>query len=257
MKAKRAESNGASLGVAASVNPQMAMVLAAGLGRRMRPITATMPKPLVKVGGKPLIDHALDRLDEAGVAKAVVNVHYLADRLEAHIAQRKGRPAVIISDERAELLETGGGVVKALPLLGDASFFLLNSDSFWIEDAKSNLAALAAAFDGERMDAILLLAPTGSAIGYDGTGDFFLDAGGRLSPRSANERAPFVYTGVAIVKPSMFSDAPSGPFSLNLLIDRVSAAGRLFGARLAGTWFHVGTPAAIAEAERILVSSAA
>ena len=233
------------------------MVLAAGLGRRMQPITATLPKPLVTVGGKALIDHALDRLAEANVEGAVVNAHHLADRLIAHMRGRQ-RPKVIISDERDELLETGGGVVKALPLLGRDPFFLLNSDSFWIEGPRPNLATLAASWDGARMDALLMLAPTTLAIGYDGPGDFFMDAKGRLTPRPERDIAPFVYTGVAIVHPAaMFADAPTGPFPLGLLIDRISAAGRLFGVRMDGTWFHVGTPAAIAEAERALVSSAA
>ncbi len=237
--------------------PRTAMVLAAGLGRRMRPITATIPKPLVKVGGKALIDHALDRLADAGVATVIVNAHYLADRLIAHVANRR-RPKIVISDERAELLETGGGVLAALPLLGKEPFLLLNSDSFWIERARSNLAALAAAWDPARMDALLTLAPTGAAVGYDGPGDFFMDSRGRLVPRSEGKLAPFVYTGVAIVDPSsMFMDAPAGPFPLGLLIERVSGAGRLFGIGMDGMWFHVGTPAAIDEAERALVSSAA
>jgi N-acetyl-alpha-D-muramate 1-phosphate uridylyltransferase len=233
------------------------MVLAAGLGRRMRPITATLPKPLVKVGGKALIDHALDRLADQGVRRVVVNVHYLAERIEAHLSKRR-RPKIVISDERAELLETGGGVVKALPLLGDDPFFLLNSDSFWVEGPGANLASLARAWNGAGMDALLMLAPTTAAIGYEGNGDFFMDARGRLTPRPEREIAPFVYTGVAIVNPlAMFRDAPQGPFSLNLLIDRVSKAGRLFGMRMNGTWFHVGTPAAVGEAERVLVSTAA
>ncbi|MGD9737799.1 MAG: nucleotidyltransferase family protein [Bauldia sp.] len=233
------------------------MVLAAGLGRRMRPITASMPKPLVQVGGKPLIDHALDRLEEAGVDMAVVNAHHFADRLVAHVSHRR-RPRIVVSDERDQLLETGGGVVRALPTLGDRPFYLLNSDSFWIEGSKSNLATLAAAFDADRMDALLMLAPTAATIGYDGAGDFFMDGSGRLSPRSTHLGAPFVYTGVAIVNPpAMFRDAPRGPFPLSVLIDRVSAAGRLFGIRMDGTWFHVGTPAARDEAERILVGSAA
>lgn len=233
------------------------MVLAAGLGRRMRPITATLPKPLVKVGGKALIDHALDRLAEARVEAAVVNIHHFADRMASHLAQRN-QPRVVISDERDRLLETGGGVVRALPLLGAGPFYLLNSDSFWIEGPASNLAALAASWDPRRMDAVLMLAPTAAAIGYDGPGDFFMDATGRVTPRGDRDLAPLVYTGVAIVNPAaMFADAPDGPFSLDILIDRVSEAGRLFGTRLDGTWFHVGTPAAIDEAERILVSSAA
>jgi MurNAc alpha-1-phosphate uridylyltransferase len=237
--------------------PKTAMVLAAGLGKRMRPITANLPKPLVRVGGRPLIDHALDRLAEAEIDTAVVNVHYLADRIVSHVEKRR-RPKVLISDERAQLLETGGGVVKALPLLGDDPFFLLNSDSFWVEGPKPNLETLAEAWDGGCMDALLMLAPTVAAIGYDGPGDFFMDGDGHLTPRPERKVAPFVYTGVAIVDPAaMFADAPEGPFSLNLLIDRVSEAGRLFGMRMDGTWFHVGTPAAISDAERALVVNAA
>ena len=233
------------------------MVLAAGLGTRMRPITKTVPKPLVRVGGRPLIDHALDRLVDAGVEIAVVNVHHLADRLVAHMEPRR-RPKVAISDERARLMETGGGVVQALPLLGNDPFLLLNSDSFWIEGPRPNLAALAEAWRSDRMDALLMLAPTVAAIGYDGLGDFLMNGEGRLTPRPEHEVAPFVYTGVAIIDPdAMFADAPEGPFSLNLLIDQVSEAGRLFGVRMDGTWFHVGTPAAIDEAERVLISSAA
>lgn len=237
--------------------PKHAMVLAAGLGTRMRPITDETPKPLVRVGGRALIDHALDRLKEASVETAVVNVHHLAERIVKHVEPRR-LPEVVISDERDELLETGGGVVKALPVLGEAPFYLLNSDSFWIEGPRSNLKALADAWNAEEMDALLMLAPTVAAIGYEGRGDFFMDANGRLAPRPESDVAPFVYTGVAIVDPrAMFADAPDGPFSLNVLIDRVSESGRLFGMRMDGTWFHVGTPTAIDEAERVLVGTAA
>ena len=237
--------------------PKHAMVLAAGLGTRMRPITDNTPKPLVRVGGRALIDHALDRLREARVDSAVVNVHHLADRIVEHVGTRR-QPSVVISDERDKLLETGGGVVKALPLLGDTPFYLMNSDSFWIEGPRSNLRSLAEAWNDEEMDALLMLAPTVAAIGYEGKGDFFMDANGRLTPRPETDVAPFVYTGVAIVDPrAMFADAPKGSFSLNVLIDRVSESGRLFGIRMDGTWFHVGTPSAIDEAERILVGTAA
>ena len=237
--------------------PKSAMVLAAGLGTRMRPITASIPKPLVSVGGRPLIDHALDRLAEAGVGTAVINVHHLADKLTAHVEGRTA-PEIVVSDERDRLLETGGGVVKALPKLGSDPFFLLNSDSFWVEGPKPNLRTLAEAWNGDRMDALLMLAPTVAAIGYEGRGDFFMDGDGRLTPRSERHVAPFVYTGVAIVDPAaMFADAPEGPFSLNFLIDRVSEAGRLFGVRMDGVWFHFGTPAAIDEAERALIENAA
>ncbi|MGV8840324.1 MAG: nucleotidyltransferase family protein [Bauldia sp.] len=237
--------------------PVTAMVLAAGLGRRMLPITAETPKPLVEVGGKALIDHALDRLADAGVWTAVVNVHHLGGQIVAHLAKRR-KPRIRISDEREKLLETGGGVVKALPMLGREPFFLLNSDSFWIERTTSNLARLAANWDGEVMDALLMLAPVEATIGYDGPGDFMMDHRSRLRARGPGETAPFVYTGVAIVDPkAMFADAPRGPFALDLLIDRVSRAGRLFGLRMSGTFFHVGTMAAVAEAERLLRNSSA
>jgi MurNAc alpha-1-phosphate uridylyltransferase len=237
--------------------PVNAMVLAAGLGRRMLPITAETPKPLVEVGGKALIDHALDRLADAGVRTAVVNVHHLAGQIVTHLSHRR-KPRIRISDEREKLLETGGGVVRALPMLGRDPFFLLNSDSFWTERKTSNLARLAANWDGDVMDALLMLAPVEDTVGYDGPGDFVMDHQSRLSPRPAFETAPFVYTGVAIIDPAaMFADAPSGPFSLNLLIDRVSRSGRLFGLRMSGTFFHVGTPTAVAEAERLLHNSSA
>ena len=233
------------------------MVLAAGLGTRMRPVTDETPKPLVEVGGRPLIDHALNRLAEAGVAKAVVNVHYMADRLIEHLEARE-RPVVAISDEREALMETGGGVVKALPLVGSDPFLLLNSDSFWVEGPRPNLETLAKAWDETRMDALLMLAPTVAAVGYDGQGDFFMEADGRLIPRPEHDVAPFVYTGVALINPTaMFADAPRGPFPLSLLINRVSEAERLFGFRMDGLWFHVGTPEAIDEAERALVGTVA
>lgn len=233
------------------------MVLAAGLGTRMRPITNSTPKPLVEIGGKALIDHALDRLAEAGVQSAVVNVHHFADQIVDHLAKRQ-QPIVTISDERAELLETGGGVVKALPALGSQPFMVMNSDSFWTEGARSNLTALAAEWDGTRMDTLLMLTPTDAAVGYDGRGDFFMDDTGRLSPRSGADAAPYVYTGVGITNPTaMFANAPEGPFSLNILIERISDAGRLYGMTMEGTWFHVGTPAAIANAEQMLSGSVA
>jgi MurNAc alpha-1-phosphate uridylyltransferase len=223
----------------------------------MRPITDELPKPLVKVGGRPLVDHALDRLADIGINTAIVNVHHLADRVISHLADRKG-PRIIISDEREELLETGGGVLKALPELGEDPFFLLNSDSFWLEGPRPNLKILAEAWDTNLMDVLLMLAPTVSAVGYEGRGDFFMDGDGHLTPRSEYDVAPFVYTGVAIVDPlPMFVDAPVGPFSLNLLINRVSEAGRLFGVRMDGEWFHVGTPTAINEAEQALQANAA
>lgn len=225
-----------------------AMVLAAGLGQRMRPITDTLPKPLVAIGGKPMLDHALDRLAEAGVEEAVVNVHHLADKIEAHVAGRSA-PRILISDERAALLETGGGVKKALPLLGSEPFFHVNSDSLWSEAGPSNTAAMAAAWDEARMDMLLLLAPRETSIGFDGAGDFLLGEDGRLTRRGGAASAPYVYAGVAIIKPALFADTPDGAFSLNLLFDRAIAMGTLFGHVLRGQWLHVGTPEAIAPAE--------
>ncbi|MFN3349756.1 nucleotidyltransferase family protein [Pseudorhodoplanes sp.] len=236
--------------------PQTAMVLAAGYGERMRPLTNTKPKPLVEVSGRPLLDHVLDRLAQAGVATAVVNVHYLADQIEAHVAKRTA-PRIVISDERDKLLDTGGGVVKALPLLGNAPFLLVNSDSIWLDGTRSNLQRLAAAFDPARMDALLLLAPSATSIGYAGRGDFAMAPDGRLRPRAEREVTPFVYAGAAIFSPALFRNAPQGPFSLNRLFNEAAEAERLFGLRLDGIWMHVGTPDAIALAERAILQSAA
>lgn len=225
-----------------------AMVLAAGLGQRMRPITDTLPKPLVAIGGKPMLDHALDRLAEAGVEEAVVNVHHLAGLIETHLATRM-EPRVTISDERALLLETGGGVKKALPLLGLEPFFHVNSDSLWSETGGSAMQAMAQAWDGARMDMLLLLARREGSVGFDGRGDFFRDSHGLLTRRGSADSAPYVYAGVAIMKPDLFADTPEGAFSLNLLFDLAIAAGRLHGLVLDGQWLHVGTPEAIAPAE--------
>ena len=236
--------------------PKHAMVLAAGLGTRMRPFNGRVPKPLVPVGGKALIDYVLDRLAAQGVERAVVNVHHLADQIERHLAGRK-RPKIVISDERGELLGTAGGVVKALPKLGDGPFFHVNSDTIWIDGVKSNLVRLAEGFDPAKMDALLLLAATSSSVGYGGRGDFTMAPEGRLRRRSEREVAPFVYAGVAILSPALFAGAPTGAFSLNLLFDRAIAAGRFYGLRLEGVWMHVGTPEAIAAAEAAILASAA
>jgi len=230
-----------------------AMVLAAGLGTRMRPLTDTLPKPLVKVAGKALIDHVLDRLAEANVAKAVVNVHHMADQIEAHLKGRT-RPQIAISNERDLLLDTGGGVVKALPLLGAAPFFHMNSDTLWIEGVTPNLPRLAAQFTDD-MDILLLLASTTASIGYEGRGDFVMAPDGRLSRRAEREVAPFVYAGAAMMRPSLFVDAPQGKFSLNRMFDRAMEAGRLCGLRLEGTWMHVGTVEAIKAAEAAISES--
>ncbi|GGH06078.1 mannose-1-phosphate guanylyltransferase [Alsobacter metallidurans] len=235
--------------------PDHAMVLAAGLGTRMRPITDTMPKPLVPVAGRALIDHILDPLAEAGVTTAVVNVHYRADQMEDHLRDRRN-PKVIISDERDQLLDSGGGVRKALPHLGANPFYVLNADSFWVDGPRSNLRRLAEAFDPAVMDIVMLVAATASSTGYDGAGDFLMGADGRLSRRRERTVAPFVYAGVFIVSPTLFADAPEGPFSLNRLFDRAIERERLFGLRLDGLWLHVGTPEGITLAERALVQSA-
>jgi MurNAc alpha-1-phosphate uridylyltransferase len=233
-----------------------AFVLAAGLGKRMRPITATVPKPLVEVAGRALLDHALDRAAEGGIRKAVVNVHYLADLIEGHVGKRRTAPEIVVSDERGELLETGGGVKKALPLLGDDPFVVFNADSFWLEGPDSNLARLVAAWSPETMDILLLVAPTATSLGYEGAGVFVMASDGRLERRGEREVAPFIYAGVAILKPSLFADTPEGAFSLNLLFDRAIAADRLHGLRLDGQWLHVGTPEAIVAAEARVKASA-
>jgi MurNAc alpha-1-phosphate uridylyltransferase len=237
------------------VAPDRAMVLAAGLGTRMRPFNGQSPKPLVEVGGKALIDHVLDRLADMGVERAVVNVHHLADQVEAHLQARQ-RPHIVISDERHELLGTGGGVVKALGALGDAPFFHINSDTIWIDGVKPNLRLLAAAFEPDRMDALLLLAPTATSIGYAGRGDFAMAADGRLSRRGEREVVPFVYAGAAILAPALFRGAPAGAFPLTAMFDRAAEAERLYGLRLEGVWMHVGTPEAVAAAEAAIVESA-
>jgi MurNAc alpha-1-phosphate uridylyltransferase len=236
--------------------PKSAMVLAAGLGTRMRPYNGHIPKPLVQIGGKSLIDHVLDRLADAGVERAVVNVHHLADEIEHHLATRQ-RPRIIISDERGALLGTGGGVAKALPLLGDAPFFHVNSDTVWIDGVKPNFARLGDAFDPAAMDVLLLLAPTAGSIGYAGRGDFAMLPDGRLRQRAENEVVPFVYAGAAILAPALFAHAPAGEFPLTRLFDRAGAAGRLFGLRLEGVWMHVGTPDAVAAAEAAIAASVA
>jgi MurNAc alpha-1-phosphate uridylyltransferase len=236
--------------------PRTAMVLAAGFGERMRPLTDRMPKPLVPVAGRPLIDHVLDRLAAAGVERAVVNVHYLADQIERHLEGRTA-PVIVISDERDKLLNTGGGVVKALGAIGGEPFIHVNSDTIWIDGVKPNLERLAEAFDPATMDALLLLAPVSTSIGYAGRGDFTMGADGRLARRRERDVAPFVYAGAAILRPELFKDVPEGAFSLTALFDRAAAVGRLHGLRMEGVWMHVGTPEAIKEAEAAIAASAA
>ncbi len=236
--------------------PEKAMVLAAGYGKRMRPLSATTPKPLIEIAGRALIDHCLDGLADAGVKTAVVNLHYLADLMEAHLRNRR-RPEIVVSDERAKLLDTGGGIVKALPLLGDSPFVLRNSDSFWLEGVRPNLKWLFAAWDENRMDGLLLLASTVKTAGYTGQGDFTIAADGRLTRRRERTVAPFVYAGAAILHPRLFDEPPDGAFSLNDLFDRAIEADRLFGVRLDGLWINVETPEAIGIAERAIAESAA
>jgi N-acetyl-alpha-D-muramate 1-phosphate uridylyltransferase len=228
--------------------PKTAMVLAAGLGTRMRPLTDDRPKALVEVGGRALIDHVLDRLAEAGVARAVVNVHWFADRLESHLAARGRGPEITISDERAELLETGGGLKKALPLLGGDPVFVANIDSVW-SDRGDALAELVALWDPDRMDAALLLARREGAIGFEGGGDFFLGEDGQLAFRGEAVEAPFAYMGVHICRPDYVKGGPDGAFSLSGLWRRSAAAGRLYGCVLDGDWMHVGDPEARDQAE--------
>ncbi len=228
-----------------------AMVLAAGLGQRMRPLTADKPKPLVPVAGRTLLDRVLDRLVEGGITRAVVNVHYLGEQIIDAVATRDV-PAIEISDERDRLLDTGGGVARALPHLGDVPFFVQNSDSIWIEGPENNIARMRRYWDGDQMDCMLLLAMTTTSTGYAGRGDFAMDPNGVLSRRNETGVVPFVFAGVSIMHPRLFEDAPDGPFSLNLLWDRAIAAGRLYGLRLEGKWMHVGTPLGLAEAETAL-----
>jgi MurNAc alpha-1-phosphate uridylyltransferase len=238
------------------VKPSKAMVLAAGLGLRMRPLTDTMPKPLVQVAGSALLDHVLDKLAQAGVAEAVVNVHYLPDQIIDHTATRT-HPRVIISDERDMVLGTGGGVVKALPLLGTEPFYHLNADTMWIDGVRPNLTRLAEAFDPDKMDILLLMAPTANSIGYAGCGDYAMLSDGALRRRKENQVVPFVYAGVAILSPALFKDAPSGEFALTKLFDRANEEERLFGLRLDGLWMHVGTPDAVHAAEEAFLASVA
>jgi len=233
--------------------PQTAMVMAAGLGKRMRPLTATRPKPLVSVAGCSLIDHSLDHLVAAGVKTAVVNVHYLAAQLEAHLKNRTGGPEIVISDERKQLLETGGGVVKALPLIEADPFFVINADNVWVDGPVDTLRLLASHWDGATMDALLLVVPHARANCHRGRGDFHMNAAGTLKRRKPSGVAPFVYTGIQLVSKRLFEgEMPEGPFSTNLLWDRAIEAGRCFGAVHQGLWFDIGQPENIALTEAML-----
>lgn len=232
--------------------PLTAMVMAAGLGTRMRPLTATRPKPLIEVAGKPLLDHVLDRLRSAGVRRVVVNVHYLPDMLEAHLLRSAHGLDVQISDERAQLLETGGGLIRAEPLIDCDPFFAINSDNLWIDGPADTLKLLASHWDDERMDALLLLVPLARASNHRGIGDFHMDRFGRIRRRERSHVAPFVYTGVQLLSKRLLHDGPEGPFSTNVLWDRAIDDGRCFGAVHQGLWFDVGTPESIRETELAL-----
>ncbi len=232
----------------AKTKPDHAIVLAAGLGTRMRPLTNTTPKPLIAVWNKTLLDHAIDALADAEVKKIVVNVHYLADQIEAHISLRQ-TPIVTISDERDLLLDSAGGVKKALPELGNGAFFLLNADSFWVEKKSTNLAKMSSVWNDDDMDILLLVSSKEKAVGFDGKGDFFMNPAGRLTRRGDEKSAPFIYAGAAILHPRIFANSPDGPFSLNTLFNEAIENGRLYGTKLEGLWLHVGTPASINEAE--------
>src|SRR3982751_1115986 len=232
--------------------PATAMIMAAGLGKRMRPLTATKPKPLIEVGGKALLDHVLEKLGAAGVRKVVVNVHYLADALEAHLASRAHGLEVVISDERKLLLETGGGLVQAAPLIDCDPFIALNSDNLWVDGPADTLKLLASHWDDAKMDALLLLRALGRAENHKGMGDFHMDRTGRLRRRDRSHVAPFVFTGIQMLSKRLLRDAPEGPFSTNILWDRAIEEGRCFGAVHQGLWFDVGTPGAIKETETAL-----
>jgi MurNAc alpha-1-phosphate uridylyltransferase len=233
--------------------PRTAMLMAAGLGKRMRPLTAMRPKPLVSVAGQTLIDHCLDHLKAAGVQKAVVNLHYLAAQLEAHLKNRAAGIEIVLSDERKQLLETGGGVVKALPLIDADPFFVINADNFWVDGPVDTLRLLASHWNDEKMDALLLVVPHARANCHRGRGDFHMSAAGALKRRKPHGVAPFVYTGIQMVSKRLFEgEHPEGPFSTNLLWDRAIEAGRCFGAVHQGLWFDIGQPENIAMTEALL-----
>ena len=232
--------------------PETAMVMAAGLGKRMRPLTASKPKPLIEVAGRPLLDHVFDRLRTAGVRNVVVNVHYLPDALEAHLKNRADGLNVTISDERELLLETGGGLVRAGPMIDCDPFLAVNSDNLWIDGPADTLKLLASHWDGDRMDALLLLVPQAQAGNHSGSGDFHMQPDGRLTRREKGKVGPFVFTGIQMVSKRLLRDAPEGPFSTNIFWDRAIAEGRCFGAVHQGLWFDVGNPAAIKATERAL-----
>jgi MurNAc alpha-1-phosphate uridylyltransferase len=235
--------------------PATAMVMAAGLGTRMRPLTATRPKPLIEVNGKALIDHVFDRLRAAGVGRAVVNVHYLPEALEAHLKAHADGLDIRVSDERDLLLETGGGMVRAAPMIDSDPFFSINSDNYWVDGPSDTLRLLASQWDEEAMDALLLLVPHARAYNHRGLGDFHMDRFGRLQRRGRSKVAPYVFTGIQLVSKRLLRDAPEGPFSTNILWNRAIAEGRCYGAVHQGLWFDVGTPASIRATEAALVDA--
>lgn len=229
-----------------------AMVMAAGIGKRMRPLTATRPKPLVEVSGKALLDHTFDHLRAAGIERAIVNVHYLADALEAHLKNKVKDIEITISDERDQLLETGGGLVRALPLIPDDPFLCVNSDNIWVDGPADAIRLLAARWNSDEMDALLLLVPQARAHCHLGQGDFHMDGDGRLTRRKRGRVAPFVYIGIQLVSHRLLRDAPQGAFSTNILWNRAMEEGRLFGMVHQGLWFDVGTPLAVKKTEALL-----
>lgn len=232
-----------------------AMILAAGLGTRMAPYTAQRPKPLIELRGKPLIDYAIDRLAKAGVDFIVVNVHYKADQLIAHLDKRRAKDKSLeiqISNETDQILDTGGAVAKALPYFEGEPFFTHNSDSLWVDGMGSALARMNARWDSEAMDALMLLAPCSTAVGFEGRGDFEMDSLGLLKRRAEMNLAPFVWTGLQILHPRLFDSAPKGRFSINPLWDKAIDKSRLYGLRLDGVWIHVGTPQGLEDAESFL-----
>jgi N-acetyl-alpha-D-muramate 1-phosphate uridylyltransferase len=235
------------------VLPHSAMVMAAGLGKRMRPLTATRPKPLIEVAGKSLLDRALDGVAAAGIPHAVVNAHYFADQIEAAVKARKTPGQIDLSDERGLLLETGGGITKALPLLQGPAFYTINADNMWIDGPVDTLRLLAQRWDAAQMDALLLLVPLARAHGYEGRGDFHMDGLGRLSPRAGMRMAPFVYSGLQIISRRLFDGEPVEPFTMWRAWNKALESGRMFGISHPGLWFHVGTPASIGETEALLL----
>ena len=231
-------------------SPTRAMILAAGRGQRMRPITDKTPKPMLKINDRPRLSHALERLEAVGVTDVVINTHYLAEKIERHFKGYQGAKLQFSSEE--DLLETGGGVKKALPMLGDAPFYVVNGDAFWLNGPTAALARLAGEWNGDRLDARLMLHSTVDAYGYDGLGDFQCEADGLLIRRIEAEVAPWLFAGVQILDPASLKDAPEGKFSLNWVYDRALEAGRLYGMIHDGEWFHIGTPDGLGEAERYM-----